>query len=112
MTNPKESLQIQSETERLLDKVLSDAIRHSRRMGHLDDRVERRSFAFSLLLLAPVCVSTASLAWILSDPVSTGIWLIFAIALLLGGGFNLHKVRNEANSPMKFESSRKLHRVQ
>lgn len=112
MTNLKESPQVQSETERLLEKVFSNAIHRSRRMGDLDDRIERRWFGFGLLLLAPVCVATASLAWVQSDPVNTGIWLCFAIALLLGGGFYLHKAGNEANLPMTLESRRKLHRVQ
>nr|WP_315464912.1 hypothetical protein [uncultured Rhodoferax sp.] len=111
MTTTNKSLH-ESETERLLENVLSNAIRRSQPKGRSEDRLERRWFAFGLLLLTPVCVSIASLAWVLSDPVSTGIWLCFAITLLLGGGFYLHKARNEANSPMKFESSRKLHRVQ
>lgn len=112
MTNTKESGGFDGETERLLEKVLGKAISRSQPMEHLGESIDRRRFAHGLLLLAPVCVSTASLAWVLSDPVSTGIWLCFAIALLLGGGFYLHKARNEANSPAKFESRRKLHRVQ
>lgn len=112
MTNTKEAGGVAGETERLLEKVLGNAISRSQPMEHLEESIDRRRFAQGLLLLAPVCVSTASLAWVQSDPVSTGIWLCFAIALLLGGSCYLYKARNEANSPMKFESGRKLRRVQ
>jgi hypothetical protein len=112
MTNKKKSGQVEDETEKLLERVLGNAIRRSRPMEHLDESLDRRRFACGLLLLAPTCVATASLAWVLSDPLSGGLWLCFSIGLLFGASWHFHKASKGGNSTMEIERSRKLRRVQ
>lgn len=112
MSNNQKHGEVESETEKLLEIVLGNAIRRSQPMKHLDESRIRRRFAYGLLLLAPTCIATASLTWVLSDPLGSGLWLCFAVGLLFVAGWHFQRASKERNSIAKFEQSRKLRRVQ
>lgn len=96
MTTSDETQRIESETKRLLDEVLGDAIHQSRSAKSLEISQRRRWFAIGLMLLAPFCIAAAAFFWIQSDHTASGIWLCFSIVLLLIGGWHFDKASKEA----------------
>lgn len=98
MKKLKDSERIEAETERLLNDVLAEAIRQSRPVKRFDATQRGLRFGVGLLLLAPFCVSIAAFTWVQSDPMTSAIWLCFALALLFVGGWSFDKAGKEADA--------------
>ena len=96
MTTFDETQRIEAETKRLLDEVLGDAIHQSRSEKSLEISQRRRWFAIGLLLLAPFCISVASFLATQVDSATGVIWVYFAVALLIVGGWQFDKANKEA----------------
>jgi hypothetical protein len=82
-----------------LDKALADAMNSSPDVVTQTQINRRRWFGLGALVLAVFCMSVAAMPWPGKQPIDLGIWIVFALLMLLVGGGSFYKAdKDEARA--------------